>query len=74
MPSDFDVEKELARVTKEIADLENLLRGVRAKLDNTEFVGNAPAVVVEKEKAKAQDYTERLEKLSGELGKLEGMR
>jgi valyl-tRNA synthetase len=74
MPSDFDVEKEMARVTKEIADLENLLRGVQAKLDNAEFVGNAPAVVVEKEKAKAQDYTERLEKLGDELKKLEGMR
>jgi len=74
MPSDFDVEKEFARVSKEIADLENLLRGVQGKLANTEFVGNAPAAVVDKEKAKAQDYTERLEKLAGELKKLDGLR
>jgi len=74
MPSDFDVEKEFARVSKEIADLENLLRGVQGKLANTEFVANAPAAVVDKEKAKAQDYTERLEKLAGELKKLDGLR
>lgn len=74
MPSNFDLDKELARVKKEIVDLENLLRGVKEKLANAEFLENAPAVVVDKEKAKAQDYIERLKKLAGELQKLEGMR
>jgi len=74
LPSDFDLDKELTRVRKEMSDLENLLRGVQGKLANTEFVANAPVVVVDKEKAKAQDYTERLEKLAGELEKLESLR
>ncbi len=58
---DLDVEK--ARVEKEIARLEGVLKGVEKKLSNEKFVNNAPAEVVEREKAKQHDWTSSLEKL-----------
>ena len=49
---------------KEINRLEGMLTGVSKKLSNEKFVNNAPADVVEKEKAKQHDWTEQIEKLN----------
>jgi len=57
---DLDVERN--RITKEINRLEGMLIGVSKKLANEKFVNNAPAEVVEKEKAKLADWQSSLEK------------
>ncbi|MFN3694189.1 MAG: class I tRNA ligase family protein, partial [Ignavibacterium sp.] len=58
---DLDVERQ--RLQKEIQRLENSIAGVEKKLSNEKFVSNAPAEVVEKERAKLKDWQENLRKL-----------
>ena len=65
-----DKEKETARLNKEIEFLEKELQLVRSKLSNKGFVDKAPAQLVEKEKAKEQDFIEKLEKTKKSLAEL----
>lgn len=58
---DLDIER--SRIEKEIVRIEGSLQGVTKKLSNESFVGRAPADVVEKEKAKKEDWEKTLEKL-----------
>lgn len=58
---DLDVEKN--RLQKEITRLEGALTGIEKKLSNANFVNNAPADVVEKEKAKQENWQSSLNKL-----------
>ncbi|MFA6594520.1 MAG: valine--tRNA ligase [Candidatus Buchananbacteria bacterium] len=58
-----DAGKETERLTKEIAVTEKYLNGLRVKLENGEFVKNAPKAVVEKEKEKLAVAEEKLAKL-----------
>ena len=60
-----DLSAEIARIDKESAALRKKLDRISNKLTNTEFVSNAPADVVEKEKAKNRELKEMLEKLEG---------
>ena len=50
-----DPAKESARIQKEISEKENYIRSLRGKLGNQDFVKNAPAEIVEKEKEKLAD-------------------
>jgi valyl-tRNA synthetase len=59
----IDLDKERERLEKEIKRLEGSLIGIEKKLANEKFVNNAPNEVVEKEKAKQMDWTEKLNKL-----------
>lgn len=59
---DLDVEK--ARLDKEIARLEGLLKSVTAKLNNGNFVNRAPKEVVERERKKQSDWENALKKIS----------
>ena len=59
----IDKDAELARLEKEIGKLEKTLKGVEGKLSNPNFVDRAPADVVEKEKAKAEDMRHSLNSL-----------
>lgn len=59
----IDLEVERQRIQKEIQRLENSIGSVEKKLSNEKFVNNAPAEVVEKERAKQKDWTENLSKL-----------
>ena len=65
---DLNVERE--RTEKEINRLEGMLAGVSKKLKNEKFVNNAPAEVVEKERAKLDDWESSLEKLKTILSDL----
>lgn len=65
-----NLEKEKERVAKEIVQLKPYIAGLEKKLSNEEFVKNAPAAVVEKEKQKLQEAKEKLEKLSLQLNNL----
>ncbi|MDX1812087.1 MAG: hypothetical protein R3240_09080, partial [Gammaproteobacteria bacterium] len=59
----IDKDAELARLDKEIGKLEKTLKGVEGKLSNPNFVDRAPADVVEKEKAKAEEMRHSLSSL-----------
>ncbi len=59
----IDLNKERERLHKEIARFENSLAGINKKLSNEKFLQNAAPEVVEKEKAKQQDWQENIKKL-----------
>ncbi|MFA6427754.1 MAG: valine--tRNA ligase [Candidatus Magasanikbacteria bacterium] len=65
-----DFAKEKERLTKEIAQLKGYVTVLEKKLSNKEFVNNAPAEVVEKEKNKLKEGKSKLEKLGGQLSNL----
>lgn len=56
----IDVEKETARLSKEREALTKELARITGKLGNEGFMAKAPAAVVEKERAKAQECEEKL--------------
>jgi len=58
-----DLSKERERVAKEIEALIKYISGIEGKLNNAEFVQNAPAAVVEKEKQKLSEAKDKLSKL-----------
>ena len=62
--SAYDVEKEIARINKELEAQKKFLNSLNAKLSNEKFVSRAPEAVVnaEREKAaKARDLIAQLE-------------
>jgi len=59
----IDKEAELARLDKAIDKLEKDAAKTRGKLSNENFVGKAPAAVIEKEKAKLADAESTLAKM-----------
>ena len=59
----IDKDVELARITKELERTRTDLERTQKKLTNSSFVDKAPAVVVDKEKAKAADLQIALDKL-----------
>lgn len=66
---DLDVERK--RLEKEISRIEGLLNGIDAKLKNEKFVTSAPADVVERERAKQENFKQTLEKLIAHFQTLE---
>ncbi len=54
-----DIEQEIARLEKELAETEAQLRAVNGRLANENFVTKAPAAVVERERAKQQELAEQ---------------
>ncbi len=66
----IDVEKEKARLAKEIAKVQEDFDRVEKKLSNENFIGKAPEAVIEKEKQKKDEFSEILSKLKESLAKL----
>jgi len=66
----IDVEKEIQRLEKEIKKLTNELADVSRKLSNEDFLGKAPAHVVEKVKEKHGTLVEKQERLQSNLDKI----
>ena len=62
---DFDKEKQ--RLEKEIIEIRKYFETVSRKLQNKEFVKNAPKQIVETEKKKATEAEEKLKKLQEQL-------
>jgi valyl-tRNA synthetase len=63
----IDLEKEIERLEKEIQTTEGLLKSVKGKLANKNFVDRAPEAVVTKEKDKLDHYTQSIKKLVDHL-------
>jgi len=55
----IDVEKESARLTKELDNLGKEIERIAGKLSNAAFVAKAPAEVIERERVKEQEYREK---------------
>jgi len=66
----IDVEKEKARLTKEIDRLQSMIKGLSAKLNNENFINKAPEQVVQSERTKLTDNDKKLEKLIENLNNL----
>ena len=68
----IDIDSEKNRLEKELSNLKNQLEKLSKKLANSDFLKNAPADVVDKEKGKKVDIEERVEKLNTNLEQLMG--
>ncbi len=66
----IDVEKERARLGKEIGQIEAELARVEGKLGNAGFLAKAPREVVEKERVRAKELSERKAVLAQRLAML----
>jgi valyl-tRNA synthetase len=63
----LDLGAEKKRIAKEIGNLEGYFAGLEKKLSNDGFVKNAPAEVIDAEKAKLHEASQKLEKLRVQL-------
>ncbi|MDZ7715423.1 MAG: class I tRNA ligase family protein [Balneolaceae bacterium] len=67
----INLDKEKDRIESEIERLEGFLKSINKKLDNEQFVQNAPDDVVQREHDKKEDTETSLEKLNEILSELE---
>lgn len=66
----IDVEKESQRLNKELENMDKEIKRVTGKLNNAGFLAKAPADVVEKEKAKAEELSGKMEAIKERLAYL----
>jgi valyl-tRNA synthetase len=66
----IDIEKEKVRLMKEKENLEKMIAGLKAKLDNQEFIAKAPGAIVNKDKEKLANCKKELIKLKNQLNEL----
>jgi valyl-tRNA synthetase len=66
----IDLDKERQRIEDEIERLQGFLQSVNKKLDNKQFIENAPEEVVQREYDKKSDTETNLKKLKGILKEL----
>jgi valyl-tRNA synthetase len=69
----IDKEAELARIGKALDKLEKDCARTQGKLANEKFVSNAPAAVIDKEKAKLADFTMQIDKLKEQQHTIEAL-
>ncbi len=69
----IDVDAERARLDKEIAKLDKLIKSISAKLENEKFVSNAPEAVVTKEKDKLEQASNSRSALQAKLDQLHSL-
>jgi len=67
----IDVEKEIAKIKKNIEKAEKNKIGTEKKLANENFVSRAPADVIAKENEKLEEFTTAIEKMKAHLAELE---
>jgi len=66
----IDFEAERDRLGKEIDRISGLLKIIRGKLDNEQFVRKAPKEVVDRERTKQEELSQQLNKLKRNLDML----
>lgn len=69
----IDIERETARLHKEMEGLDKELRRLKGKLSNAGFVAKAPAAVIEKEERKQKAYEEKRAAVQARLAYLAGL-
>ena len=67
----IDKAAEIARLDKEIAKLRKETERGAAKLGNADFIGRAPAAVVEKERARLAELQTAVTKLEEQLTRIQ---
>ena len=65
--------EERARLTKEVAKMEDEIARVQKKLSNNDFVAKAKPDVIQKERDKAAQFDEKLRTLQSSLAKIEDL-
>lgn len=68
----IDIGQEIARLEKELANLNAEVERVEKKLGNEGYIAKAPAHVVEQERAKGQDYRDKRDKVLARIAELRG--
>lgn len=68
----IDISQEIARLEKEVEHLNKEVERVEKKLANEGFVAKAPAKVIEEERAKMADYSDKRDKVLARIGELKG--
>ncbi|QCT01969.1 valyl-tRNA synthetase [Paenibacillus algicola] len=68
----IDIDQEIARLEKELQHLNSEVSRVDKKLGNEGFVAKAPAKVIEEEKAKQADYSDKRDKVIARIAELRG--
>jgi valyl-tRNA synthetase len=68
----IDVEKECARLSSELAQLEKQLGALGARLDNANFITRAKPEVVERERDKLREWSSRRDQLRSKVTALCG--
>jgi valyl-tRNA synthetase len=66
-----DVDAELARIGKQLANEEKLLKQSQGKMSNRRFVDNAPAAVVEQERERLAAHEANVSRFREQLHQLE---
>ncbi|RFU71562.1 valine--tRNA ligase [Peribacillus saganii] len=66
----INIEEEVARLEKELDKLNKEVERVQKKLGNEGFVAKAPAKVIEEERAKEKDYSEKREAVIRRISEL----
>lgn len=67
----IDIAQEVARLEKEVKNLQSEVDRVDKKLSNEGFVAKAPAKVIEEERAKQKDYSDKLAKVLARIQELQ---
>lgn len=67
----IDIDMEISRLEKEKEKLNQEVDRVQKKLSNEHFVNKAPADIVNKEKAKEQEYLDKREKVTDRIQELQ---
>lgn len=66
----IDIDFERNRLSKELDNLKNQLEKLSRKLANADFLANAPADVVGRDRARKAEFEDRIEKLNANLEQL----
>ncbi len=67
----IDIDKEIERLSKEIAQVEKEHQKIAAKLSNTQFIEKAPPDIVSKQREKSDDLSGQKDKLLRQLRSLD---
>ncbi len=67
-----DVDKEIARLTNELVEVDRELSRSQGKLSNEQFISRAPAQIVDKERRIVAELSDKKERLEQRLGMLRG--
>ena len=68
-----DIDKEIARLTKEAESIQRDIQRAEGKLSNAGFLAKAPAQLVEQEREKLAVSRDKLDKLSARIDELKNM-